>query len=360
MTELAAYERAFHRAGLPSFIAQRTARADIWTRAVPILALVFGGEVLGAVDLNLALWVNVLLVLAAVAILLLSLAAINRFRGRPALARPQELGKTELAAFVIVPALLPLALNQQTTSAVVTAAGNLLLLLVLYGAIGYGLVSIVLWAGRRLLGQLASSLGLLVRALSLLMLFSFVLFLTTEMWQVFAEASLGRLLGIGGLFVAIGVGFLVTRLPREIAGLEADINAETGAPPLDRRERINVGLVFFVSQSLQVLTVTIAVGIFFTAFGLIAVDNGLIHTWVGRDAHEAVTLGGVVVTQELLRVAGALAAVSGLYYAISVMTDQTYREEFLTELTGEMRDSFAARAAYRRLVTPERAPSEAS
>jgi len=350
VTDLASYERAFHRAGLPSFIAQRTARADIWTRAVPVLALVFGGEVLGAVDLKLALWANVLLVLAAVAILLASLAAINRFRGRPALARPQELGKTELAAFVFVPALLPLVLNQQVTSAIVTAGGNVVLLALLYGAIGYGLVSIVVWTARRLLGQLAGSLGLLVRALSLLMLFSFVLFLTTEMWQVFAEASLGRLLGIGGLFVAIGVVFLVTRLPREIAGLEAEVNAEAGAPPLDRRERVNVGLVFFVSQSLQVLTVTIAVGVFFTAFGLIAVDNDLIHTWVGHGAHEVADLGGVIITAELLRVAGALAAVSGLYYAIAVMTDQTYREEFLTELTEEMRDSFASRAAYRRLT----------
>ena len=42
-----------------------------------------------------------------------------------------------------------------------------------------------------------------------------------------------------------------------------------------------------------------------------------------------------MVTAELLRVAGALAAVSGLYYAIAVFTDQTYRDEFLSELTGE-------------------------
>src|SRR4051812_16863584 len=346
------YERAFHRAGLPSFIAKRTAREDIWTRAVPIMALVFGAEVLGAVDLNLAVWVNVLLILAAVAILLLSIAAINRVRGRPALARPQEIGKTELAAFVIVPALLPLVLNQQWRSAIVTAGGNLLLLLVLYGAIGYGLVSIVFWAARRLVGQLGSSLGLLVRALSLLMLFSFVLFLTTEMWQVFAEASTLQLAGIAGLFVVIGVVFLVTRLPREVAGLETEVNTSAGAPPLDRRERVNVGLVFFVSQSLQVLTVTIAVGVFFTAFGLLAVDNGLIQTWVGSAPHEVADICGVVVTAELLRVAGALAAVSGLYYAIAVFTDQTYRDEFLSELTGEMRESFARRADYRRLAAP--------
>ena len=86
MDDRAAHERAFHDAGLPSFIESRTAREDIWTRAVPVMALVFGAELLGAVDLDVALWVNVLFVAAGVAILLVSLALVNRLRGRPPLA----------------------------------------------------------------------------------------------------------------------------------------------------------------------------------------------------------------------------------------------------------------------------------
>lgn len=348
MDEPEAHERAFHRAGLPAFIADRTAGEDIWTRAVPLLALVFGFEVLGAVDLALAFWVNVLLVLAAVLILLGTLAALNHARGRPALARPRDVGRPELAVFVVVPALLPLVLNQQIVSSLVTAAGNLTLLVVLYGAIGYGLVSILAWAGRRLVRQLAASVGLLVRALSLLMLFNVVLFMTTEMWQVFAEISIPRLTGVAALLVAVGVLFLATRLPREVGALEAEAQAELGGPPLDRRERVNVGLVFFVSQCLQVLTVTLAVGAFFVAFGLLAVDQALIETWVGRRPDVVADIGGVLVTAELLRVAGALAALSGLYFAIAVLTDTTYRGEFLTELTREMRESFARRVAYLR------------
>src|SRR5215210_6632497 len=54
----------------------------------------------------------------------------------------------------------------------------------------------------------------------------------------------------------------------------------------------------------------------------------------------------VEISRELLRVAGGIAAFSGLYYAIAVLTDSTYREEFLTEVTGEMRESFRLRAAY--------------
>ena len=51
-------------------------------------------------------------------------------------------------------------------------------------------------------------------------------------------------------------------------------------------------------------------------------------------------------TEALLRVSGGIAAFAGLYYAIAVLTDSTYRQEFRDELTEEMADSFAARAEY--------------
>jgi hypothetical protein len=337
-------ERAFHRAGLPSFIARRTAREDIWTRAVPVLGLAFFLEVLGAVDLNVALWVNLLFVAAGVAMLLVGVALINKLRGRPALVRPETIGAPELAGFVVVPALLPLALNQQWVSALVTAGGNLLLLAVLYGAIGYGLVSILRWAGHRLVGQLATSLSLLIRAISLLLLFNVVLFINTEMWQTFADLETWRVLGVAGLLVLVGALFGLVRMPREVSGLEADVQREVGGPPLDTRERVNVGLVLFVSQSLQILTVTLAVWAFFVAFGLLTLSDAVIASWVGHDPH-VYALG---ITTELLQVAGAIAALSGLYYAIAVQTDATYREEFLTEITDEMRGSFVARVEYLR------------
>jgi hypothetical protein len=43
-------------------------------------------------------------------------------------------------------------------------------------------------------------------------------------------------------------------------------------------------------------------------------------------------------------VAGGIRAIAGLYHAIA---DSTYREEFLDDLTDEMRDSVAARAESR-------------
>ena len=57
----------------------------------------------------------------------------------------------------------------------------------------------------------------------------------------------------------------------------------------------------------------------------------------------------VQITEELLRVSSGIAAFSWLYYAIAVLTDSTYREEFLDEITGEMKETFRARADYLRL-----------
>ena len=57
----------------------------------------------------------------------------------------------------------------------------------------------------------------------------------------------------------------------------------------------------------------------------------------------------VRVTVELLEVSGGLAAFSGLYYAIAVLTDSVYRAEFLEELESTMRDTFRERAEYLRL-----------
>ncbi len=347
MDEPAEHEAAFRRAGLPLFIDDYSATRDVWTRAVPVLALVFFAEVLGAVDLRFSLVANLATVAAGLAILLGSTALVNRARGRPALARPEDIGAPELALFVLVPALLPLVLNRQGVSAAVTAGGNLVLLGVLYAVIGYGLLSIVAWAARRLAGQLAASLQLLARALPLLLLFSVVLFINTEMWQVFADMPDATLGATAGLLVAVGALFLVVRLPREVGALEEHVGA---GPPLDRRQRLNVGLVMFVSQALQVLVVSLAIGAFFVGFGMLVISDSVYQAWVSHGPTSVVDLRAVgidaSVSRELLHVSGAIAALSGLYYAIAVLTDATYREEFLSELTDEMRSSFVLRADY--------------
>ncbi len=348
---LADYERRFRHAGLPLLIEDFSASTDVFNRVAPLLALVFLAEMLGAIQLDWSLVANTAAAVGGLAILLVAAGLVNRSRGRPPLAVPEEVGRMELGAFVLLPALLPLVFGGQWRSAAVTAAANLALLGLIYAVVGYGLLSILRWAFVRLLTQLASSLALLTRAIPLLMIFSVVLFLTTEMWDVFSDAPAVSLGMLAALFVILGTSFLVARLPAEVRSLERE--AGGGDPSLDRRQRLNVGLVLFVSQALQVLLVSVAVGGFFIAFGVLAVDADVLRSWIGSGGHVLVTIEVLgldgILTEELLRVSGAIAAFTGLYFAISMLTDDVYRREFLDELTGEMRDTFRARAEYLRL-----------
>ena len=345
-------ERGFRRAGLPLFIEDYSATTDVFNRVVPLLGLVFLGELLGALNLEWSPLANLAAALGGLAILLVAVALINRRDGRPPVAVPQRVGKTELAAFVLLPALLPLIFGGQWRSALVTALANVALLAVIYGVVGYGLVWILRWVGGRLAGQLRSSLGLIAKALPLLLIFALLSFMTQEAWQIFPGVTTPIFFVIVGLFVVLGSLFLVVRIPTEARHLEEEAGAE--APALDRRQRLNVGLVMFVSQAVQVLIVSVALGVFFVVFGLLAINDTVREGWLGGSAGDVLfdfDLFGerLELTTELLRVAGGLAAFSGFYFAIAIFTDSTYRAEFLDELTTEMRDSFRQRAEYCRL-----------
>jgi hypothetical protein len=354
MEDLAAYERRFRKAGLPLFIEDYTAAEDVFNRAIPLLGLVFVAELLGAIDLDWPIAANVAAALGGLAVLLVAVGLVNRMSGRPFLSVPERLGTGELATFVLVPALLPLIFGGQVESAAVTAAGNLGLLLLIYLVVGYALPAILREASVRLVRELATAVVSLTRALPLLLLFAVVLFVNTEMWQVLATTPEPLLWLLGALLLALGTLFLVARLPEEVRGLEA---AAPPGPPLDRRQRVNVGLVVLITHALQVIVVAAGVGAFFVVFGALAVGPEVRESWLGHTGDELFALDvlgeRVAVTVELMRVSGGIAAVSGLYYAIAVLTDATYREQFLDRMSAEMGASFRDRAEY--LALRERA-----
>ncbi len=358
VTELERYEEGFRKAGLPMLIEDYSPAADIFNRAVPLLGLVFLGEMLVVLNRQWSTIANIAAVLGGLAILLLAIALSNRARGDSFRAVPRSVGWVELAGFVIIPALLPGVISDHWGIATLTALANIAILALILGVVGFGVLSIISWAMSRFLGQLASSFALLVKAVPLLMIFALILFLTTEMWQVFAslnDLSLGLLIA---LFLALGVTFLVARLPVEVARIEEDAGE---GPPLKKRQRFNVGLVLFVSQSLQVLVVSLAVGLFFIVFGVLTVDAKILDSWIHTSGHVLVSfnLGGreAILTRELIRVAGALAAFTGLYFTISMLTDATYRHEFLDQLTGEMRQTFHRHTEYLKLRARSEGPS---
>ena len=277
-------------------------------------------------------------------------AAINRLRGRPALALPEDVGRIELAAFVAIGGLLQL-IGGQTTSAWVVFAANLALLGVLYVSIAYGLPSIVRFTGRRVGEQLTASVDLLARAIPLLLLFSVVLFINTEMWQVFAGMDDVTLGATAALLVAVGSAFLAVRLPVEVAaaGARRAGGPAARAPPARERRPRPVRLPGAPDPRRRRGRRRVLRRV------RRARDQPRRDRGVARHARRPgvqVDLFGVDVslTVELLRVSTGIAVLSGLYYSVAVLTDSTYREEFLEELTGELRKVFADRARY--LATP--------
>ncbi|UGS35020.1 hypothetical protein [Capillimicrobium parvum] len=345
--ELTDYERSFRRAGLPLLIENYSAREDIFTRALPLLGLLFVLEIFNGINLEWSWIANVAAIVVSIGILMGAVALLNRSHGQPALSIPRRVGTGELVAFCVVPAILPLLGGGQWGSSLATLLGNALTLLLVYWIVGYGVLSILRWSFGRLLGQLAGSVTMLAKAVPLLLFFAVVLFVNTEMWQVFAGVSDGDLAGVSALFVALGTLFIAGRLPREVRLLEREVGTE---PALTRRQRFNVGLVMFVAHALQVLVVAAAIGAFFVAFGVLTITPDVVESWTGTTGEEVVAFDlfgdRTVITVELLRVCAAIASFSGLYYAIAVLTDSTYREEFLGEVEESMRGTFRLRAQY--------------
>jgi hypothetical protein len=177
------------------------------------------------------------------------------------------------------------------------------LLALAFGVIRYGLFAIVRWTGARLFEQRAASLSVISRAVPLLLVFALVLFINTEMWQVFSRMPDAFLILVGILFVVAGSVFVAAQLPREVRQLEE--GAGSAGPALETPQRFNVGLVMFVGQALQILVVSLAIGGFFVVFGALAVGFDVRDAWGGRASELVVrlTLPGqqISVTEALLR-----------------------------------------------------------
>jgi hypothetical protein len=97
----------------------------------------------------------------------------------------------------------------------------------------------------------------------------------------------------------------------------------------------------------------VILGGFFVVFGVLTITPGIVETWIGDRGDVLVDweLWGtpVVITEQLLKLSTFLAAFSGLYFSVTLVTDATYREEFFDEVLVELRQTLAVRAVYLQL-----------
>jgi hypothetical protein len=344
-------EREFRRDGLPNLIVDRSVPEDIFPRAIPFLLLVFVVEIVNALDVKSG-WTNLLLGLSATAVVIGAMGVLNVVRRRRFLSIPNRVGRGELVAFVVLPALVPLILDGRVQFGVSTMLLNATIVVLAFFVVGVGLVSIVRWAVAGLFVHLGTSLTALVRAMPLLLFFSLVSFFTAEIWQVFTATSPATYWAAIGMFVLLGMVFVSVRMPSVVRDLQAE--SYMGDVPLRRQERLNLASLAFVSESLQVLFVSAAVWLFYTLLGTLLVSADVRADWLGQPdtiMWDIAFFGEhLEVTWQLLRVAGGVAAFSGLYYSVTMLLDSAYREQFLNSLSKELRATFERRAEYLQLL----------
>ena len=384
MTERDRCERWFVRRGLPHLIDDYTATDDIFTRMAPFLAGVVFLEFFLAFGDRWTGWSQAVAFLGGIAALVGGVVLVNRIRGRRSFQLPDDIGVWELALYVVLP-IVPTVIGSQGSAldnAVSVVAFNLVLLAVSYVVTSWALIPMMRWSFGQVRRQVTDVANLAMKSLPTLLIFSAFIFINAEMWQVANDFTLPLfgmvmllLVGIGGIFIFVSVRRLTVDLARFSAWgdvrprcantpveeiIPADDEPAPDTPPLVRRAEWNVNLLLFVAQGIQVLLVSLVITTFYVVFGLLTVREETLLQWttVGELTYErdwavdiAIFGTDLIFTRQLLLVALFIGMFSGLNFAVQVITDDTYREEFIADMTAEVRDALAVRAVYhRRLV----------
>lgn len=364
----------FIHQGLPNLIDDYRPSTDVFTRATPLLVVLWLFGVLGAFGDRFTGWAQALATLFGAAFLLAVGAAVNRVRGRRPLQVPDRVGPLELAAFVLAPAVLPAILgNSSLQLFALTVLAGIGLLLVIWFTFGFGLLAILRWAVGNLWRQLSDVFGLMIRSLPLLLVFTMFLFMNAELWQVANDFTDPLFFVASGGLVVVSILFVLFRLPTELEDIGSFTDGQqiesvvdrSGAPitpapidpegsrPLTKVERFNVGLLALFSIGVQIALVMAIIGLFYALFGMVTVRPNTIEQWTtgGPGSVEVIIdlrLFGaeVPVTGELLKVTGFLMAFTALQFTVSALTDSTFREQFFDSLTGEIREALAVRVVY--------------
>jgi hypothetical protein len=254
---------------------------------------------------------------------------------------------------------------------VISSLIGALLLLILYVVTSYGLVTLTFYVLRNF-GEQAKLIGKLSsRAIPLLLLITVTIFITGETWQMSARLVGASQFATIALFVVAGGLFLLTRVPAEVSSVEhfhhwsevaaavKDTPAERVSLPLigdpeepkrSRGQRTNLVVMALAAQAIQITLVAAAVYGFFVLLGIVAVHPETAALWIGKPprilASVSVGASTFAITEELLRVAGFLSAFAGLAFTVYLVTDSTYRDEFASDVSNELRDVLAVRLAY--------------
>jgi hypothetical protein len=374
-------EAWFTTEGVPHFIEGHSASTSVLTRAAPLLVAYLVVTISLTASFRFDLEHNLLAIGVGTAIALGGWALVNVARGRPWRSLPRRVGRLEVAAFLLLPAVAPLLFGLQVEDALLTVAAAAFFLGIVYLATSYGLLAAARWSAGRLAAQRGSLGRLLTRALPLLMVFIVFVFLQSDTWRFAYALGTGGLVVLLVLLVALSAGFLVGQLAPEVRRLVGGAQSwdETLAvarstpaaelcdglvgetperPPMVWHEWVNVGVVVVFGQGLQIVLVTVAVAVALIVVGFLTVPLALQEEWAGGPLVVPFgfeLLGGErAMTTELVSVALILAAFSGLYFTVTALSDPTYRVEFFRDADRELERVLAVRIVYRTAIAVDK------
>lgn len=369
-------EEFFLRSGLPHLAVNYDPREDTLTRLRPALFVLFLVGLAVALRPDWAWWARGLALIAGLGIAAGGLVGVNLLRGRRPTARPERVGFTEAAVFVLAPAAAQVATGSVGLRALWIGLISVGIALALYVLTSLGVVSLLLHLGRAAFVGLRATGGVALRALPPVLAVLLFLFLATEVWQAFGLIEGWRFGSVLTLFALTGTGFLAVALARERRDLcSPPLNDETArlardtparslvaagvvplSPALPRTARLNITVALVVSIGIRVVAVGAAVALFFMVFGLLVVDKALATDWLGQAPHVLLGVdiaGGreVVLTEQLVRVSVLLGGFAALYFLVVALTEKGRREDFLDDEIDRLSRVMAAWAYYRGSLT---------
>jgi hypothetical protein len=257
----------------------------------------------------------------------------------------------------------------QQTSLLPSIGENLVVAGVLVGLTAIGVGSVFCWALRAALRQLRGLGAMTSRSLPLLLLVTTFGFFTAEIWQAVGSLPKDRVWLVVGFFGGVAVLFLFSVMSEELRTVTAlsESMPVTGpspeypfhrpvdgadepagpVPPLTRVERVNMVLILLLTQALQALVFGILVLVLFLTLGWLAVPRKVMAAWAGHPVTPGTLFGvQVPIAAELLHVCMLIAAFSGLYFIVTVVTDAAHRSTFYQPGLDHLQVSLAARSAY--------------
>ncbi|MDZ4264701.1 MAG: hypothetical protein U1D00_03195 [Mycobacterium sp.] len=366
-----AAERWFLRHGLPAVLRPGTLVRRVWYRSVPALAafavtMAFSIVVVGVtgkhtIDIDGTPTRTEWFILAIVVLVLPAAAVVGWLVSR--VEDPRVRGAISAVALAVAALSTVFGGPSALIFVDVIVEGVVIVAILLCTATGIG--SILGWAVRVTLANLASVGSMLLRALPV-MLLTVLVFFNGPVWTMASTVGRARLWMALLFLFAIAAAFLVSStlgrvrpILRPEAKQPEDAEKLTGTPfetlpdrprrvPLSKAERANVVFVVALSQIVQVLTVAVVTGLLFLTLGLILVSPEMLAGLTGNGSTDGQLLGMTLpIPDALIQVTMFLTALTFMYLAARAVGDKEYRGQYLDPLIDDLRLTLVARDRYR-------------